>query len=194
MKRVSFVFLCLVFTMASHAQLRFGVKAGLNLANISVSDASGVSYSMKPDFHAGVLVAIPLLGKLSLQPEVVYSGQGSDVKEGGQKGKYNLQYVNVPVLVRYEIMSGLNIETGPQLGLLLGAKVKADGGASTDIKNELKTADFGWTLGASYLLPLNLGFDVRYNLGLTNTVKDSGNGSIKNGVLQVGLFYLFGKK
>ncbi|MEO6852272.1 MAG: porin family protein [Mucilaginibacter sp.] len=194
MKRVSFVFLCLAFTMASHAQLRFGVKAGLNLANISVSDASGVSYSMKPDFHAGVLVAIPLLGKLSLQPEVVYSGQGSDVKEGGQKGKYNLQYVNVPVLVRYEIMSGLNIETGPQLGLLLGAKVKADGGASTDIKNELKTADFGWTLGASYLLPLNLGFDVRYNLGLTNTVKDSGNGSIKNGVLQVGLFYLFGKK
>ncbi|MEO6848587.1 MAG: porin family protein [Chthoniobacterales bacterium] len=174
--------------------VRFGVKAGLNLANISVSDAAGASYSMKPDFHAGVLADIPLLGKLSLQPEVVYSGQGSDVKDGSEKGKYDLQFINVPVLVRYEILRGLNIETGPQLGLLLGAKVKPDGGSSTDIKDELKTADFGWTLGASYLLPLNLGFDVRYNLGLTNTVKDSGNGSIKNGVLQVGVFYLFGKK
>jgi hypothetical protein len=97
-------------------------------------------------------------------------------------------------LVKYEVASGLSIETGPQLGLLVGAKIKPDAGGSVDIKSELKTADFGWTLGASYLLPLNLGVDVRYNLGLTNYLKDSGNGSIKNGVLQIGVFYLFGRK
>jgi hypothetical protein len=194
MKKIIVLSVAVFFYVSLQAQVRFGVKAGLNLANISVSDASGSSFSMKPDFHAGILAAIPLVGKLSLQPEVIYSGQGSDVKAGGEKGKYNLQFINVPVLIKYEIASGLNIETGPQLGLLLGAKVKADGGGSADIKSELKTADFGWTLGASYLLPLNLGFDVRYNLGLTNYLKDSGDGSIKNGVLQIGVFYLFGKK
>ena len=194
MKRIISLSFAFVFCMSLQAQVRFGVKAGLNLANISVSDASGSSFSMKPDFYAGVLASIPLVGKLSLQPEVVYSGQGSDVKEGGDKGKYNLGYVNVPVLVKYEILSGLHVETGPQLGVLVSAKVKADGAPSTDIKSELKTADFGWTLGASYLLPLNLGFDVRYNLGLTNYLKNTSIGSIKNGVLQIGVFYLFGKK
>jgi len=193
MKRSFFVILSLVFTVSLQAQVRFGVKAGLNLADVSVSDAQGVSFSMKPDFNAGVLAEIHLVGKLSLQPEIMYSGQGSDIKADTVKGKYNFQFINVPVLLKYEIAHGLFVETGPQLGVLAGAKLKQDGGSSTDVKDELKTADFGWTLGLSYLLPMNFGVDARYNLGLTNYLKDSGNGSIKNGVFQVGVFYLFGK-
>lgn len=195
MKKVLFLGLCIVITVSLQAQLRFGVKGGLNLANVSTSDAPGVSYSMKADFNAGVLVAIPIAGRFSIQPEALYSGQGSDIKVDSLTGKYNFQFINIPVLIKYHIINGLYLETGPQFGLLIGAKVKADGGSSTDIKDELKTSDFGWTAGLSFLLPVNFGVDARYNFGLTNFLKATGEGggSIKNGVLQVGVFYLFGK-
>ncbi len=195
MKRVLFLALCIVLTASLQAQIRFGVKGGLNLASISTSDAPGVSYSMKADFNGGVLVSIPIAGRFSLQPEAVYSGQGSAIKVDSISGKYNLQFINVPVLIKYHLISGLSVETGPQFGLLIGAKVKQDGGASTDIKDQLKTSDFGWTVGLNFLLPMNFGVDARYNFGLTNFLKDDGEGggSIKNGVAQVGVFYLFGK-
>ncbi len=195
MKKVLFFALCIVFTASLQAQIRFGVKAGLNMAAVSTSETPGVSYSMKADFYAGALLAIPITEKLSLQPEALYSGQGSGIKADSVNGKYNFQYINVPVLIKYKIINILAVETGPQFGLLVGAKAKADGGASTDIKDQLKTSDFGWTLGLSLLLPMHFGVDARYNLGLTNFLKNSedASGSIKNGVLQVGVFYLFGK-
>ena len=43
------------------------------------------------------------------------------------------------------------------------------------------------------IFKMNIGIDVRYNLGLSNVIKDSNAGSAKNGVFQVGVFYLFGE-
>jgi hypothetical protein len=69
-------------------------------------------------------------------------------------------------------------------------------------KSQYKSTDIAWTLGTGYLSPFNVGFDIRYNLGLTDfsNVTPAGmqsapvqNGSIKNSVLQIGVFYLFGK-
>ncbi|MDP4217304.1 MAG: hypothetical protein Q8927_13970, partial [Bacteroidota bacterium] len=57
------------------------------------------------------------------------------------------------------------------------------------------STDFSWAIGAGFLLPMNLGIDARYNIGLANIAKDQSNGqSIKNGVIQIGVFYLFGER
>lgn len=193
MKKLALVFLAGLSLATAKAQIQFGVKAGANFANLRVSPSQdGFSLSNKIDFNGGVLVNIPLVSKLSLQPEVVYSGQGSKFSESGFDGKYNFAYVNIPVLVKYKIAAGFFAETGPQFGILASAKVK-EGSTSTDVKSSVKSTDFAWALGVGYNLPFNLGIDVRYNLGLSNISKDNtDNETLKNGILQAGVFYLFG--
>ncbi len=181
-KVILFTIAAAITTMAS-AQIQFGVKAGLNLANLSVSPKdAGTSLSFQPSFNAGGLVSIPIVSNFKLQPEVVYSAQGSSVKTSGESGHYNFGYINIPVLFKYQDPSGFFAEIGPQVGFLLSAKAKS-GGNSVDLKDEVKSTDFAGVLGIGYLSSINLGVDARYNLGLTNIAKNSGDGSLKNGVI-----------
>jgi hypothetical protein len=80
--------------------------------------------------------------------------------------------------------------------------VGADHTANFNVKDQFKSTDIGWTLGTGYLSPIDLGLDIRYNFGLTdiNNATASGrqnapiqNGHMKNSVVQIGIFYLFGK-
>ncbi len=197
MKKIIFLLLTVMTLTAANAQIQFGAKAGLNLANVSVSgDNGGNSYAMKPDFHIGALVSIPAFSSFTIQPEIVYSGQGSKVSDNDPSdpsGTFNFSYLNVPVLLKYNASCGFFGETGPQFGFLLSANAK-QGGNSVDIKSSLKSSDFDWVFGVGYILPVNVGFDVRYNLGLQNLSSDASNGgSIKNGVFQIGVFYMFGE-
>jgi hypothetical protein len=166
-----------------NAQIQFGIKAGANFANMTNAEGS----KSLVNFNGGALVKIPLADAFSLQPEVVYSGQGA--KFDG--GKVSLNYINVPVLATYTLPVGVFFQTGPQIGFLMSAKQKVDGEESVDIKSSLKSTDFSWAIGAGYLVTsANIGFNVRYNLGLS---KIADGGDSKNTVFQVGVFYLFGE-
>lgn len=195
MKKVLLFAIMAAATGIASAQVKFGAKAGLNLSSVSVSPKeSGVSYKIAPGFNAGFLANISLPGKFSLQPEVVYSGQGTKVSSTEGSGNYNLGYINVPVLLKYKTASGFFVEAGPQAGFLLSAKVKSEG-VSTDIKDSFKSTDIAGVFGLGYMSPLNIGVDARYNLGFTNLDKSSvSTSTAKNGVIQVGVFYFFGGK
>ena len=115
----------------------------------------------------------------------------------GAKSKYdssdkiNLDYIAVPVMFQYNALPNLYLEAGPQFGFLVSAKAK-DNNGSLDIKDGLKTFDFGLGLGAGYYFTPNIGVNVRYVAGLTDIVKDRiGGDSAKNGAFQVGLAYKF---
>ena len=176
----------------ANAQIQFGLKAGANLANVNGSGVTGNKTLV--NFNGGALVRIKLAAGFSLQPEVVYSGQGAKTTNSsdGSTETVHQNYVNVPVMLQYSLPLGLFFETGPQLGFLTTAKI-SDNGQSADIKSSYKSTDFSWALGAGFLTPVHLGFDLRYNLGLSNisSAASGYTGSIKNGVFQVGVFYLF---
>jgi hypothetical protein len=176
------------------AQIQFGVKAGVNLSNLKLSGGpSGITFSTRTDFCGGVLVSVPLFKSFSLQPEIVYSSQGASFNDSNVNVKINYGYVNVPALFKYQHSSGLFAETGPQIGFLLSANDKINGETS-DAKNSTQTIDFSWIFGIGYRLPLGLGIDARYNLGLTNISKNSAvDGTVKNSVFQFGIFFLFPK-
>ncbi len=197
MKKTLILIFSVVALSSARAQIQFGVKAGLNLASLTLSSGLSSNQSIKSnaDFNAGLLAYIPIASSFVFQPEVVYSGQGAKVDDTGSgSGTINYGYINVPLLVKYAHSSGLFVETGPQIGFLISAKAKS-GGQSADIKSNSKSTDFAWAFGVGYKIPVvNLGLDVRYNLGLTNTLSSSSNGTAKNSVFQVGLFYLFGGK
>ncbi len=192
MKRMLLVLIAAASAMFASAQIHFGIKAGYNLANLPSSPAQP-SVSSKSDFNAGVLASIPLFSSCSLQPEIMYSGQGDAFNTTYLSGKSNLDYLNVPVLFKYQHSSGLFAETGPQIGFLLSAKAYA-AGVTFDNKSTTESLDFSWAFGIGYKLPLGLGIDARYNLGLSNLAKGPFfDGTFKNSVFQFGLFYMFSK-
>ncbi len=192
MKKVFLFMVCAASLGTASAQnLKYGIKAGANFANIT-GDVQGAK--TKVDFNAGAFVKFHLTEAISLQPELYYSGQGAKSDNPGEKGKINLGYLNLPVLFQYNVKGGFFAETGPQIGFLLSAKAKPDGGGSVDIKDAFKKTDFDWAFGVGYLTPMNLGINARYNLGLGNIVDGSGDGKAHNSVIQVGVFYAFGGK
>lgn len=168
---------------AGHISL--GIKGGVNVYNVHNDD--NTKYDQRTGYHFGLLGHIHFGSQFAIQPEIVYSAQGA--KYGGIK--YNLDYINVPVLFQYMFDNGFRLQAGPQAGFLISAKSK-DNNNVTDNKNDLKPLDFGISIGASYVVPsTGFGIDARYNLGLSNINK---NGTVKstNRGFQLGVFYIFG--
>lgn len=190
MKKVLLFASALLLAGAMYAQpgtTHFGIKAGLNLANLDIENAADGDH--RTGFHVGGLAHIHVSQHFAVQPELVFSTQGREQEIGGVNYRTNLSYINLPVLLQYMAGNGFRIQTGPQLGILVNAESKANN-VETDVKDSYKTPDVSWAFGASYLTNMGIGFDARYNLGLSN-INDVGNAKIKNRVWQFGLFYQF---
>ncbi len=187
MKRLPLILLTGFSFATAHAQLAFGVKAGANISNVTGSDATGTSSLV--GFNAGAYLKIPLPHRLFIQPELVYSGQGFKETSGGVTTTQHINYLNIPVLVKYSI-GGVFIETGPQAGFLLSAKVSQQGVSDND-KVNFYSADWAWVFGAGVKIPMTpISIDARYNFGMANIVNDqlsANNGNVLNGVFQIGV-------
>lgn len=172
----------------SAQHVNFGIKGGLNVYTIkSDNDAN---FDSKAGFNLGLLSHIHLAKQWAIQPEIVYSLQGATINAGNVETKINLGYINIPVLFQYMFDNGFRLQAGPQLGFLVNAKSKT-GSLSTDIKDNLKTADFGLAVGAGYVhTPSGFGVDARYNFGLSN-INDNSSDNLYNRGFQLGVFYLF---
>jgi len=187
-----------VAAKAQSSGTSFGLKAGLNLANVKskFGDETETGDS-KPGFHVGAYANIPFSENLSFNPELLYSAEGSKDEESGEKTTMKLNYLQLPLLVQYNA-SGFFAETGPQVGLLLGAKNKweyEDEDGEEDIKDELNSTSFSWAVGAGFRTTSGLGIGARYNLGLSNLVKDGDDDfKVKSNVIQISLSYTLGKK
>lgn len=188
MKKGLLLFVCAIaLATVTNAQVRFGFKAGANLANLVGDDADG---DMKIGFNAGALAKISISESFSIQPELVFSAQGTKEDAGDDDLKTNLGYINLPILAQYNT-SGFTIETGPQVGFLISKKFKL-GSESMDIPDDVvKGLDISWAIGAGYLTQSGFGVNARFNLGLSN-ISENEDAKIKNSVIQIGVFYLLG--
>ena len=172
------------FGFANAQETKFGVKAGLNMADLSGDDTDGIDSKLA--FHVGGFAEIKLTDKFALQPELLYSAQGG--KADG--GKYNFDYINLPVMAKFYITEQFSVEAGPQVGFLVSAKVKPDSGDSVDVKDELKSTDFGFNAGLGYNFTENLSAGVRYNMGLSQVI-DADGVDAKTSVFSLSVGYKF---
>ncbi len=183
----------LSYTVAQSQEFRLGAKAGINVASLG-GDSYGVgSLGSRVSFHVGGLAEIPLVGKFSLQPELLFSSEGSNYTFTGLDDNLKLDYVRVPVLAKYYIIEGLTAEAGPVFGVLVNAK-NDDG---DDIKENFKSFDAAFGIGASYRLDMGVFFSLRYNKGLLNVNEDYEDGGVtysyknQSNVFQVSAGYTF---
>ncbi|CAM3392301.1 porin family protein [Aequorivita lipolytica] len=188
-------------TIAQSQEFRLGAKAGLNVASLGGDTFYG-GLNTRVSFHIGGLVEIPLVGKFSLQPEILYSSQGSsfDYYNGtfvSFNGDVKLDYINVPVLAKFYIIEGLSAEAGPVFSVLVSAEedeynASEEATVRVDSKDNYKGFDAAFAIGASYRLNMGVFFSLRYNKGLLDVNDIDGyNGKNQNNVFQVSAGYSF---
>lgn len=171
-------------TTINAQKVKFGAKAGLNLAFVTGDDTE--DFTPNTDFHFGVMAEWKISDKFALQPEVIYSGQGADTNIDSE-GVVSLNYLNVPIMGKYYVTKGLSLEAGPQIGFLLYTE-----GGSINFEDALKSTDLGVNFGVGYKLDNGLNFSARYNLGLSNIIDFDGVlDKNRNGVFQLSVGYFF---
>ena len=177
-----FIFLCLFIfiTAAGYSQVLFGAKGGLNLATVTGNDLHNVS--LHPSFHVGGFVNFLVTDKITVQPELLFSGKGVKSDEG----TFNFGYIDIPVLAQYN-SQGFFVEAGPQVGFLVSAKQKVNGN-NVDFKGNMKSTDLSWLLGIGYKTLSGFGVGARYDFGFYNIANQ---GIIRNKAIMISLFYTF---
>ena len=169
-----------LFTAGAFAQggFRLGVKAGTNLTKItgqSFNDGFDLSY------HVGAFAEIDFNKKCGIQPEVLWSQTTTKrtnfdnlyptiVNSATSKDeKIKLDYMAIPILLRYNVGKMLTLNAGPQFGIL----INQDKNFLQNGQSAFKNGDFSMVAGAQ----LNFNFlriYGRYNIGLKN-LNDVGN-------------------
>ncbi len=173
----------------SLAQVQFalGIKGGPNFANLDTKSSVGENYKNRTGFHAGAF-ALFKFTKVGIQPELLFSKQGSNVQFNSGNGEANFDYINIPIILKLYTVAGINIQAGPQFGFLSGGQLKqtVQGTTTTqDAKDLYKKSDFGVALGLGWDLPFGLTLDARYNLGLSKINDDPSLEQTKNQVFQI---------
>ncbi|MEL0644820.1 porin family protein [Olleya sp. Ti.3.14] len=198
--------LALVNAQSDSREVQLGIKGGLNSSTISGDDLGDLD--SRTSFNAGLVAEIPLTDRLSFQPEVLYSGQGFDVREIDQDNivdtdeniEYQLDYIQVPLLLKAYIVKGLSVEAGPQFGFKIHEEFdyqpNSDGG-DIEIDSDdsyVKDFDTSIALGAAYKFDNGFFLSGRYNLGVTDIFEDGTpfeGVDAKNNVWQFGIGFMF---
>lgn len=162
--------------------MSFGVKGGLNVSTLYNDDDANSLVG----FHVGGFAEFMLSDKFAIQPEVLFSAQGAKYDSGN--GDVKLNYINVPVMVKYYITDVFSIEAGPQVGFLVTAEDN-----EVDIKDFSNSVDFSVDFGAGYNLNENMVLGLRFCIGLADIEKDlpSEIDGTKNLVGQLSFGYKF---
>lgn len=192
-------------TMNAQEYVMFGAKGGVNFSTFSGDGVNAWNDpSGRTSFHLGMLAEIPLSDRFSIQPEVLYSGQGYDIsnRNNADDIEYQLDYINVPVIAKVYVFDGFALEAGPQVGFLVKSEVDYkpstvnEGDISLN-EDQFNSVDFGVALGASYKFRGGFFLSGRYNIGLSDIYDDSFTNNIfskadaKHSVIQAGVGFMF---
>ncbi len=188
---------CIAFATPSQAQVKFGLKGGLNLTSLSADNIAG-GVSNKSGFFVGPTVkfTLPVVG-LSLDASALYDQRNAKIKNADATVKF--QSVQIPINVRYGfgLSSVVNVFAfaGPQFGFNIGDKSKLlDSMGSWSLKSSNISGNVG--IGATVFSKLQITANYNFQLSKSGEVeyKDANGtqtGKMKFNSWQLGLGYYF---
>jgi hypothetical protein len=201
----------LLFALAplAAAQPTFGVRAGLNVADVSDVDFDRVA-DFETDgqprlgFVGGVFAEIPLTPTFAVRPEVLYSQKGARAvaaDDADDDVSLDLDYIEVPVLARVGFPASPTLEVallaGPSIGFRLSDNLDDidDFGDDDAVTSTDYAAVVGGEIGSGPFF-----VDLRYTFGLGDLGEDFADeigvdtdSSPRNGVFAVTASYKFGR-
>lgn len=211
--------LALLAGSCAFSQVRFGLKAGVNFADLKYEPKDQTSGT--PDanslasFNAGLIVDIPIVTGLAFQPGLMLEGKGSKVVHSGALGnftqKVNPLYLEIPANFLFKPSIGLNTKLyfglGPYFAVGVGGRSSSDAQSSvgsyyTDhtlqfgngSDDDLKATDFGGNILAGFEFTNGLLVGAQYGMSFTNNAPSGNNNApkiLRNKVLSFSVGYLF---
>ncbi|MCA6414742.1 MAG: PorT family protein [Cytophagales bacterium] len=170
-------------TTSTFAQVRFdlGLKGGLNFASVDASSSFAKNYEGRTGYHLGAYAMLKLT-KIAIQPEVIFSRQGQGFStQPFSDLEASFDYINIPIMIKFYLVAGLNLQAGPQFGFLSSSKGDLVNTAANtvskgqDLSGFVQTSDISLGVGAGWDFPFGLNITARYNIGLSDINKFTNN-------------------
>ena len=184
MKRLIIILLVIgLFTGFFHSQAQtnkptqIGIIGGLNLSNLNTSDAVS---NINAGFNAGGFIRFPVTNYFAIEPELYISTKGSSMTYNSLlidgTAKFNLTYLEMPVIAVFNMTKLVNLQVGPYVSYLINGTVKNVANVTLfNFEQNLNVNDYN-RLDAGIVV--GVGLDVRsvtmgmrYNLGLIKVGK-----------------------
>jgi hypothetical protein len=148
-----------------------GIKGGLTMSNLYINENELEDENARFGFHLGFFSKVLFAETFGIQPEILFTNKGTSATFEGlidQTVDFNLNYVDIPVMLVYRPLEIVEVHAGPYIGFLINSNIKYTG--LIDGENELdrdnfNTIDYGIAAG----LEFNFGTvkaGLRYNIGL----------------------------
>ncbi|MFY8004217.1 MAG: porin family protein [Chitinophagaceae bacterium] len=201
MKKIVLLICTVAFLSVANAQVKFGVRAGANLAGISTNDSElkdeAKTYT---SFHFGVIMEHQLSKSFSFQPQVTFNKKGTKLAHGDHEDVMSFNSLDLTTNFLYK-NKGFFVGAGPNFGYNLSGKVAAhhDGEHEEDkivfgsAAGEFRRFDVGVNVTAGYETKGGLLFSVNYLKGITN-LSNISSSTFRNNVLGISVGYFFSKK
>lgn len=184
----------ITFGMQTNAQVKFGIKSGLNFTNIKKNYKDGfweVKTKMRVTYHIGAVIDVALSDAFNLQTGLVLSSKGfnQDLEyywgggtEGYDRVIYN--YLETPINLTYKIYD-FQLYAGPYIAIGISGKnkwhfsqsngeaykdedkIKPVFGELSNRNTEYNALDFGLNFGVGYQIGSAL-INAGYSIGLGN--------------------------
>jgi hypothetical protein len=216
---ISFLLIA-TLSYSQNSKIKFGIQAGLNYSDFRGYEIPVTPlYSESPAFAylGGINVEYLIKEKLSLKLDLNYERKSQKAdntleifdNNGSSKvynftSKKNYDYLVLPIMIKYSFTNrnSFFINGGPYIGYLLKSNITNDLGNIDGVINEPfettkynNRTDFGLSIGLGKNFELkennSIFIEIRENLGLTNTSKNTvmGNGTVKTNSLNLIIGY-----
>ncbi len=203
MKKKFFATLLLVsfVVVGVNAQIKFGVKGGLNMSSLSVS-GKVIDKSNNIGFYLGPTVkfSLPLTG-LGLDVSALYNQYSSDVTVDA--GNEQITRENATLTVK-QLAIPVNVRYGVGLGSLASIYAFAGPQFAFNLADDISSIDWKWkntylsvNVGVGVSLLKHLQASVNYNIGCGKSGETSASGAVrqafnaKSNAWQLGVAYYF---
>lgn len=170
----------------------YGLRLGMNLSTVSSDDSYLDGGDIQAGLNIGALVGFQLSPQapVYLESGLFYTEKGGKGKNQGKKFIYNLNYLEVPVVIKYKFDVDGDFSVHPFAGGYMawgiGGRIKNYGDRETYktfCEDNFKRFDGGIRLGCGFEYQILYG-EMAYDLGIANIGHDD-FGSSKNGCFSI---------
>lgn len=198
--KATFVFLVIITVpIAIKAQDAYwGVKGGLNIVRVTRLPLQG---ALKEGFNVGIFANFKISERISFQHEILFSQKGVSLQldtlskyntNGSAQYTQTFNYIDLPWMINYHPNKVFLISGGVQPSIYAHFTNPKYSPIPYN-KDNVNSLDFSLIAGASVMLKNNVGFGIRFNLGLVPTFNiDETKG--KNYTMQFFLAYAINKR
>ena len=169
MKKFFTLVVLLATITVAQAQVKFGVKGGLNLTNMKF-DNSVANKSNQTGFFIGPTLnfTLPVVG-LGIDASALYDQRSAKIE--GSEDKLKQQSIQVPINLRYGFGLGntasIYLFAGPQFGFNIGDKTANI--IDNALEWRLKDSNLSANVGVGLMLLNHLQVSANYNIALGTT-------------------------